>query len=333
MDEKLIDFFENFPFPQKPGKEPNIFDVGIRRMYENPFTEILASILRQDSPYDNHKEFIKFFILELTGKKEIAESFRQKLNIETQINTKKGNFIDMIIHNDKYVITFENKIEHIPNNPFKNYETEVKRRYPNQDELYYIFSLYECETEGNWKNKLIGDVFSGVKNKLQFKRNNKWDYFVEDFLNHYIEERIPMTKKDFAQCEKYFSKFMEGRDCLDEFIKQIENELTEKIKPLQKIKHEKWEGCIVIIIKPFKRDFPYIALWLDYENMLSLDIIYEIHSVKSLPELAVGNKYSRDSSGKNEIWFKLKEEYSFNNLKDAYKEIEIQLNRMKQIDK
>lgn len=335
MDENIINFIKNYEFPQKPTKEANMFDIGIHNMYENPFTEVLLFILNSNSPYTNRILFIKYFIFELTENEIITDSFCNDLKIEIQITTKKGKFIDMLIYNDDYVLVLENKIEHIPNNPFKEYESEVNIRFNSQIKLYYIFSLYECENINNWKNKLISNVFSAIKNNLTFDYRNKWDYFVKDFLNHYIKENIRMTKKELASCEKDFSKFMNVRDYLDQFIAEICNHINNKLKP-HNIKKHSWDGSIALRLKPYERDSPDIVLCLDYDNSFKLYIYYDDQSGKKISELIkiVGNKYSQwvESRGKY-ICFGLKDDLGFQSLKDTYKELEIQWNKMKEIYK
>jgi hypothetical protein len=75
---------------------------------------------------------------------------------------------------------------------------------------------------------------------------------------------------------------------------------------------------------------------LDYDNIFSVNIYYDDQSGKSIPELIkiVGNKYSQwvESKGKY-ICFGLDENYCFKSLKNVYKEIEIQWNKMQQIYK
>jgi hypothetical protein len=333
MEEKIIAFFNTFEFPSKNSKEANIFDVGIHNMYENPFTEILSFILNSNTVYDNRNEFIKHFILELTGNENISNNFCKSLNVETQIITKTGKFIDMIIYNDEYVIALENKIKHIPINPFEDYEDEINIRYNSQEKLYFIFSLYKCENIGKWDNKLIGDVFLAIKNKLQFKHNNKWDYFVEDFLNHYLEEKIQMTEKDFLSCEENFSKFMRGRDYLEDFSAEIVIRLEQGLKPAS-IKQVSWGEEIALRIRPFENDYPDVVLILNYENKFSISIYYTDQTDKNISELAniVGNKYSQwTESGGKYICFELKKEYYFDKLNDAYGELNIQINKMRKI--
>lgn len=334
MDIKYIDFFNNPNYPQKSNKDKNIFNTGIFNMYENPFTEILSFILRPNSPYDNRHKFIKYFISELTKDENTSDSFCNELNIETQFPTKDGNFIDMIIYNNEYVIVLENKIEHIPINPFEEYVSEIKERYASKKILCYIFSLYECENIVNWKNKLIGDVFSVIKNKLQFKYNNKWDYFVEDFLDKYIEENVQMTKEEFNFSERNFPKLMEGKDLLDYFINSLINQLYQKFDLQKDIKrHTQDDGSIALILYPFKKkDTPHIALHLGYtEKPFSVLIAHNNKSGKSVSELLqiAGYKYSQIKT--KAIIFGIKDNYLFNNLNDAYKEIKKQWKKIKEI--
>jgi hypothetical protein len=288
MDDEIINFYENIDFTQRQHKEKNLFDSGINNMYENPFTEILSFILKPNSLYVNRDKFIQYFILGLTGNEFISKSFCEEINVETQINTRAGKYIDMLLYNDEYVIALENKIGHIPINPFEDYEEEIKIRFISQEKHFYLFSLYSCEDIDKWNNKLIGDVFSKIKNIIKHKFNNKWDYFVNDFLDHYIEEKIIMTEKNFEYFEKNFSKFIQGRNLFDQFIDQIVEKLPISIKP-ESIRRQNWEGCFVLRLKPFKIDCPDIVLCLNYDNTLSTIIYYDDQSGKT--EIHMSNPF------------------------------------------
>jgi len=335
MDEKIVNFIKNYKFPKTPPKKANIFDIGIHNMYENPFTEILLFILKSDSPYKKRVLFIKHFIFELTNNDIITESFCKKLNIEIQVITKKGKFIDMLIYNDVYVLVFENKIDHILNNPLKEYESETNTRFNSQNKLFYIFSKDECDTNNKWENKLISNVFSKIKNNLTFDYRNKWDYIVKDFLNHYIKEKIKMTKKELTSIEKNLSKFMEARDYLEQFVKEIEEHINKKLKPQKKIQRANWDGYIWLILKPSENEFPKIELCLYYDCFF-LRIHYDERSGKNETELTkiVGNKYSQwkekwlEKRGRIKVF-----ELGFKNLEDTYKGLGIQWNKMKKIYK
>jgi hypothetical protein len=143
-----------------------------------------------------------------------------------------------------------------------------------------------------------------------------------------------MTKKDIALCEKNFSKFMEGRDYLDQFINEIKDQLNEKFNPPRKISEQSWDGSIALRLKLSEKDYPDIVLCLCYNNSFLINIYYDNRSHKNISELSniVGEKYSQKfESGGKIICFSLKENHYFGNLKDAYKEIEIQWNNMKKI--
>jgi hypothetical protein len=331
MDEKIVNFIKNYKFSKTPPKEANIFDIGIHNMYENPFTEVLLFIIKSDSPYKNRVLFIKHFIFELTNNDIITNSFCKKLNIEIQVITKKGKYIDMLIYNDDYVLVFENKIDHVLNNPLKEYESEVNARFKSQKKLFYIFSKDECVTNNKWENKLISNVFSKINNNLTFDYRNKWDNIVKDFLNHYIKEKKKMTKKELTSIEKNLSKFMDARDYLEQFVEEIIVHINKKLKP-KRINRSNWDnGIICLGLKPSENEYPKIDLCLDYGDFY-LDIYYDEKSGKNETELKkiVGNKY---------IYWPQKRgiikgfELGFKNLEDTYKELGIQWKKMKEIYK
>ena len=335
MDEKIVNFIKNYKFPKTPPKEANIFDIGIHNMYENPFTEVLLFILNSNSPYKKRVLFIKYFIFELTKDDIITDSFCNKLNIDIQVITKKGKFIDMLIYNDDYVLVFENKIDHILNNPLKEYESEVNNRFKSQNKRFYIFSKEECETNYKWENKLISNVFSTINNNLTFDYRNKWDYVVKDFLNHYIKEKIKMTKKEFSSIEKNLSKFMEARDYLEQFVEEIKEHIIKKLKPQKEIKRSNWQDIIWLMFYPYESDYPNIELCLDYGDFF-LRIRYDEKSGKNETELPkiVGNKYSTWKEQWLEKRGKIKGfDLGFKNLEDTYKGLEIEWKKMKEIYK
>jgi hypothetical protein len=241
----------------------------------------------------------------------------------------------MLIYNDDYVLVFENKIDYIPNNPFREYESEVNIRFKAKKIKFYIFSQDECDTPKNWENKLINNIFSVIKNNLKFDYKNKWDIVVKDFLNHYLKEKKKMTKKELASVEKNLTKFMKARDYLNQFVDEITDYIYKKFDP-QKINSSEWNNCIWRIIKPYeKREYPKIELCLDYGGFL-LYISYDYKSGKNVTELTkiVGNKYTHWPAKKGEITvFGLKPELVFKNLEDTYRELGIQWNKMKKIYK
>jgi len=349
MTTELIDFFKNFnPPSSKEMCYKNIFDVGLKKMYENPFTEILSFMLSANNPCKHRNEFLKYFITGLTGDENIANSFLENINIETQVITRNGNYIDMIIYNNLFIITLENKIGHIPVNPFKDYEEEIKQKYYSHEKIFFIFSADECSDYGKWKNIVIKDVFSFILGNIKFQYSDKWSYFTKDFLEHYIEEEITMTKEEFNLCEQYFSKFILGEELLQKFVKGIILEIKSRFNTKNVTQQSSWkarrtegqqscEGGIGIRIRPFeKKDLPDIVLILNQHNLYSIGIYYTDETGKKIDEISkiVGTKYMQWVERKDKvICYYLMKDYHFSGIEEAYKEIEIQLDRMKKVYK
>jgi hypothetical protein len=89
MDKEIIRFFNNLKAPNaSPAASANLFDMGARGLFENPFTKILARFLGMDSKYSRRDVFIRQFTQSLVNNKAAADSFLNELHAETQIRTK-----------------------------------------------------------------------------------------------------------------------------------------------------------------------------------------------------------------------------------------------------
>jgi len=117
----------------------NLFDIGTRGFYENPFTEVLAYIISAKSHYKHRIEFIKSLLESIkTLSNEVIDSFLIETKIQTQHTTLKGNYIDLLIYNSKYILVFENKVEHWLANPIHDYENDIKSRYYHLTPLFFV---------------------------------------------------------------------------------------------------------------------------------------------------------------------------------------------------
>lgn len=57
---------------------------------------------------------------------EIIESFLYDIKVLTQHKMLAGKYIGHIIHNSKYILVFEHKLEHWFANPIDDYEKDIK---------------------------------------------------------------------------------------------------------------------------------------------------------------------------------------------------------------
>lgn len=223
----------------------NFFDIGTRGFYENPFTEVLSYIMSPESCFNHRETFIKSFLESISLlPREVIDSFILETKVQTQHTTLRGNYIDLLLYNSKYVLVLENKIEHWLANPIDDYEADITSRFSHLTPFFFIFSYNQVETPKPWSNVLIQDSFISIKNSLPDKRENKWDFFVEDFLLHYIPvSKKQMEKDEFDFYSQNFAKIITANNRVNQFISEVVDKVNQQL-PIDTIKrtahHSAW---------------------------------------------------------------------------------------------
>jgi hypothetical protein len=316
----------------KSNIEKNIFDIGVKKMYENPFTEILSYLISKNNGYQNRNIFLNVFLDEIIPNDNKAKkSLIKNINVKTQIVTANGNIMDMILYNDEYIITFENKIGHKPINPFDDYEKEIEKQFPNNKKYFILFSLNECEEIINWENKLIGDIFKNIQDKIG-KSHTKWDFFVSDFLKHYIKENLVMNNNNFVFCTKNFSNLYNVKVLYDNFIKELKKKIKNEVE-ISNIVTETWgDDAFVIRIRPLEKTKSDVVFMLLLNNRYSISIYYDDKYYKKtdLLKKKIGKKYYQWYEG-NWNCFRLEKDLIYDDIDEALKETYLQLKKMKEI--
>lgn len=216
-EDLLLEYLE----VSKQISEDNFFAIGTRGYYENPFTQVLSYILKQKTKYKYREQFIRSLFKNIIPSK-VIESFIKSSTITTQYSTTRGNYIDLLIYNDNFIIVFENKIHHWLANPFEDYESDIKKRFPGL-KIYFILFSYRNETAPiNWIYVNIISSFNKIKQDIDHKFEDKWDYFVLDFLDHYTNsKRITMEEEEKEFYKENFSKIIDLNNSLNQFFKSI----------------------------------------------------------------------------------------------------------------
>ena len=272
-------------------QKDNLFDIGTRGFYENPFTEVFGYIISSKSHYKNRNGFIKSF-LESTSvlPAEVIDSFLLDIKVLTQHTTLNGNYIDLLIYNSKYILVFENKVERWLANPLEDYENDIKSRYAHLIPYFFVLSYNSVDTPEPWTNIVIGDSFVSIKSSSSHKFEDKWDFFVEDFLNHYIPATSKiMTKDEFEFYANNFSKIVAANNQVNQFI----SEVVDKVKalfPIDTIKriaqHSAWgdDATKAVRLYPFDTN-DNVVLVFRGDGKFSVTIYYYQNPQTHLPKL------------------------------------------------
>lgn len=217
--------------PENPNlKIDNLFSMGTRGFYENPFTEVLAYLLNEKTEYKQRDRFFKILLSDLKDD-DFVNSLILNSEIKTQFITSNGKYIDLIIYNDKNILVFENKINHWLANPFDDYERDINLRYSLHNKKYVILSYKKEECPKNWSYISIRQVFDKILNSKLHSFDNKWDYFVHDFLIQFSNSKlIDMDQSYLNFYEKNFSQIIFAKSQLKEFFIDIAEKIREKIE-------------------------------------------------------------------------------------------------------
>lgn len=315
----------------------NIFEIGTRGFYENPFTEVLSFLLDNQSEYSSRDIFVKNFLESLPNlSSEIIDSFINDLKVSTQHTTINNKFIDLIIFNDKYILVFENKIFHWLANPFEEYEIDIKTRYSTLTPFFYILSYNPINTPSNWKNITISDCFKHIKNNLIFKFDSKWDFYVNDFLEHYIQtNNEKMKEQEFEFYTQNFSKIIAGNNYVNDFINETINKVKENL-PIDLIKRTN-------VISDWGDNFSRSVRFYPLETMdnvvfifrsdgkFSISVYYYKEYGNFIGEISniVGNTKYRNWREGTAMCFTLQDGKEFIKIEDAITECTHQINKMK----
>jgi hypothetical protein len=299
-EEDVIGFFKSLKM-EREFKPTNLFETGLRKFYENPFTELLAFFLSEPS-FPKRDEFTSLFLDLLLNESDHTEpqNIGSEIYVETQVKTLSGKFIDMILYNDKYVITLENKIYHWLENPLDDYVNQINYRFPNHHKYYIVFSLSKTTTPALWRNILISDVFKMLKKNISFSYQDKWDYFLNDFLDHYIAtvEDI-MDEKTFQFCAENFTKFLYGNELLNNFLNEIIKIIQAQYPDIEGIIRRRDKDSIISIEFYLSRDKNILLiLYLTQENKYLINIYFN-NKKYNCSLIDFGNRYNKDKEG---IW-------------------------------
>lgn len=321
----------------KPQKQnDNIFKIGTKGFYENPFTEVLSFLLDGQSKYPNRDLFVKYFLESLPNiNQEIIDSFLIDLNIRTQHKTFNNKFIDLTIFNDKYILVFENKIFHWLANPLDEYESDIRKRYSTLTPFFYILSYNQTKTITNWKNITINKSFTYLKNKLIFKFDNKWDFYINDFLDHYIQTENKMTPKEFDFYTQNFSKILEGNIYVNNFITETTNKIIEKlsIDSINRTSTKGWGQSFSRAVRfyPFKKTLDNIVFVFRSDGKFSISVYYYKEYGNYIGEISniVGNQNYDNWQEGTAMCFGLRDGKEYDQIENAIAECTYQINEMK----
>ena len=239
-----------------PKKEKTFMDVSGYPHFENVCSNILAFYFNPSEEHKLKNLFINSFIKILGNKnldiKVIDEN--EKIEIDREYTTLKGNRIDIVIHNDNFVIGIENKIDAGIYNDLEDYSATLNKL--NKNSIKVLLSLYDSSSiikDTEFINITYQEFFNQLKiDLLNYQDNNKWIIFLNEFI------------KNLENCE--------GEGEMEEDVINWLNENKDKLEELDKIREiahkiiERKEEELKALLED-KLRVNYIKIWKGNNEM------------------------------------------------------------------
>jgi hypothetical protein len=200
MTKALEDFLNEIEKHVPPRKEKTLFSLGGRGYYENPASDLLAFFLKPDAEHGFQALFLQTFLKCMNV--DSARFGMAGVTVSREDKTEEGSRPDIVVQCRDWVLLIENKVYHIPNNPFESYEV-YGRRLPGGKNL----SMGILSPKGipvpkrpQWKPVSYPDYCAALRRRLveEFFDHaySKWMVFAREFILHFENELYQPTMND-----------------------------------------------------------------------------------------------------------------------------------------
>ncbi|KLI60975.1 PD-(D/E)XK nuclease family protein [Brachyspira hyodysenteriae] len=165
-------------------------------------SKLLAEMLKIDFIFNDieinlAKDFSNYIIKDTLKHNDI--SINNDINVDTEIMTKNGRRIDLLIYNNDFEIILENKINanELEYQLEDYYNDRLEKKYVNENKLFIVFLTKYGKESYSLSEKL----------KSELEENNRICYLSHNDISAFIDDNI-LNKYDFLKKdEKYISLY------------------------------------------------------------------------------------------------------------------------------
>lgn len=259
--QKIEETIEKIKKVYKPKKKRESTFMEITRYphYEIVCSNILAFYFKVEEEHQLKDLFLR--ALMKTINKPMINS--DSIEVEREYKTIKGNFIDIVIYNEKTAIGIENKIFSSVYNDLEDYANTIEEI--NQNNYKIILSLKDesdSAIHSNYINVTYKRLFENVKEMLEQEadKSNKWYLYLKEFIQtienlenkeRFMERKVIEWAKNYTEeienineflydmnhAEKEVLEWYENHpkeiENVKEFLKDLKDEFRRKIDELK----------------------------------------------------------------------------------------------------
>ncbi len=212
-------------------KEKTIFEVGGAAYYENPASDMLAFFLDPSKPHGFNALFLRAFWAHMKLKDAPDLDRTRVLNVQREPPTETLKRPDIIVEGTNWVLLIENKIRHMQNNPFDEYEAHASKAYSGKTPYYAILSpsgrsVRPKTWEGVSYRNYLCELKASLGTTLLNRSFSKWDVFARELILHLenqaTEQEMEPNERKFA--EKNYAHLVKMAALPDKYVNQVAEE-------------------------------------------------------------------------------------------------------------
>lgn len=251
--------------PQAPPRGPTLLEIAGVQHQELPASNILVFYLDPAQPHGLGGTVLAA-LLDVVGYSDAASI--QQSTVETEVVTKEGKRLDLVIDTPDVLICIENKIYHTPINPFKIYRRYLEQHSRGRRWIGILLALQEQAPSADFAGFQpisYPRFFTAVRERIAdaaATAREPYLTFLHDFIQT-IDDLSRETTMDAATLA-FFRDHQADVDQMLVLTMQLREEMRRKLQSLQ------------ALIDTHRCVFPITAHFYNEATMLSDMLVYTI---------------------------------------------------------
>jgi hypothetical protein len=222
---RFLQHLENLPPEQLP--EVNFFTAGGSGYLENPTSDLLALFMGGNASVPPW--LLKALMTCLHIDSDPDELDITSLEVNREVRTEEGKFLDLLIYHQDFIIGIEHKTFSRIANPFEDYEQHLESWIDNDQPVYTCIlkpDANRCLAEEGWPFVNYSVLVNAARDRMGRDQASapfsKWHLFYTEFLNHLYslsgkEPTSIMNNEKQAFVTTHFRQLLKANALLAEF--------------------------------------------------------------------------------------------------------------------